>query len=170
MNAIIIREPSLSDEHEFLSVMQKSKSLHYPWVQAPQTKQEFEAYIQRSELSTHKCYLVICKDKIVGVYNISEIVRGFFQNAYLGFYATIEGVGQGYMRSGLELVLEKAFTEIALHRLEANIQPKNERSIKLIKSMGFRREGYSPKYLKVNDEWQDHERWAMTTEDWENIK
>lgn len=74
--------------------------------------------------------------------------------------------GQGYMKAGLNLILEKAFTEIALHRLEANIQPDNTHSIALVKSQGFHQEGYSPRYLKINDEWRDHERWAITDEDW----
>ena len=104
--------------------------------------------------------------ELAGVIHISEIVRGGFQSAYLGYYAFVPYAGQGYMRAGLEKVVERAFSEHHLHRVEANIQPGNSRSIKLVKSLGFRCEGFSPRYLKIARRWRDHERWALTVEDW----
>ena len=68
--------------------------------------------------------------------------------------------------TALKLVMNKAFTELGLHRLEANIQPDNNDSIILVKHNGFRKEGFSPRYLRINDKWSDHERWAITKEDW----
>lgn len=65
------------------------------------------------------------------------------------------------MHEGLKAVVSHAFNELKLHRLEANIQPGNEASIALVRSLGFSREGYSPRYLKVGGEWRDHERWAL---------
>lgn len=61
-----------------------------------------------------------------------------------------------------------AFGELDLHRLEANIQPDNERSIRLVVRLGCRREGYSPRYVKVAGKWRDHERWALLAEDWQS--
>jgi ribosomal-protein-alanine N-acetyltransferase len=69
------------------------------------------------------------------------------------------------MSAGLELVLARAFGELGLHRLEANIQPKNLRSKELVRRSGFRCEGLSPRYLKIAGRWRDHERWAITVED-----
>jgi ribosomal-protein-alanine N-acetyltransferase len=71
------------------------------------------------------------------------------------------------MNAGLRLILQTVFEDLKLHRLEANIQPENNRSIHLVKNNGFRKEGYSPRYLKINGVWRDHERWAMTFEDWQ---
>ena len=71
----------------------------------------------------------------------------------------------GYMAEGLGLALRRAFTDLGLHRLEANIQPVNDRSIALVRSAGFRLEGYSPRFLKIAGRWRDHERWAITVED-----
>jgi ribosomal-protein-alanine N-acetyltransferase len=65
------------------------------------------------------------------------------------------------MKEGLAQVIEHAFNDMGLHRLEANIQPDNERSIRLVESLGFECEGYSPRYLKINGKWRDHERWAI---------
>ena len=70
------------------------------------------------------------------------------------------------MREAMDLLLREAFTELGLHRLEANIQPGNERSIALAKRAGFELEGFSPRYLKIGGRWRDHERWAIRAETW----
>jgi Acetyltransferase (GNAT) domain len=63
------------------------------------------------------------------------------------------------------IVVRHAFGALGLHRLEANIQPANRRSIRLVRRAGFRREGFSRRYLKIFGRWRDHERWAITAED-----
>ena len=103
---------------------------------------------------------------LAGVVNLSEIVRGGFQSAYLGYYAFAPYAGRGLMKEGLAQVITHAFKVMKLHRLEANVQPGNRRSKALVKSLGFRREGLSPRYLKIAGRWRDHERWAILSEDW----
>jgi ribosomal-protein-alanine N-acetyltransferase len=99
--------------------------------------------------------------ELAGYVGISEIVRGSFQSAYMGYYAFAGQEGQGLMRETLQLVLRVAFDEMKLHRVEANIQPENAASIALVRSIGFQKEGYSPRYLKIRGRWRDHERWAI---------
>jgi ribosomal-protein-alanine N-acetyltransferase len=70
------------------------------------------------------------------------------------------------MRAALGLAVRMAFTELKLHRLEANIQPGNAASIALAARCGFAREGFSPRYLKIAGRWRDHERWAIRRETW----
>jgi ribosomal-protein-alanine N-acetyltransferase len=74
------------------------------------------------------------------------------------------------MAQGLSAVIDRAFHDLGLHRLEANIQPSNAASLALVKKLGFEREGYSPHYLMVNSDWRDHERWAIRVEIWEMAK
>jgi ribosomal-protein-alanine N-acetyltransferase len=105
-------------------------------------------------------------DELIGVVDLSEIVRGAFQSAYLSFYAHARHAGQGLMKEGVGAVVERAFREHRLHRVEANIQPGNRASLHLVRTLGFRREGFSPKYLKIGGRWRDHERWALTREVW----
>lgn len=164
---INIRQPLLKDADSFIEMMQKSKKLHYPWINAPLCIEEFLSYLERMNKPNAKGFLVFVDEiHIAGVFNISEIVRGCFKSAYLGFYGTATYTGQGIMSKALKLVLKEIFTTLDLHRVEANIQPANTKSIQLVAANGFKQEGYSPRYLKINHEWCDHERWALTYEDW----
>ena len=113
--------------------------------------------------------MLVCRredDAILGFFNLSQIVRGSLQSAYLGYAVGKPFAGQGYMREGIELVLRHAFLTLRLHRIEANIQPGNGASIALARGAGFRREGFSPRYLKIGGRWRDHERWAILAEEW----
>jgi RimJ/RimL family protein N-acetyltransferase len=163
---IQIREPTLEDQIDFIAAMQASENHHFPWVNAPKTPEEFQRYLERSQDPRHQSFLVLEETgNIAGVFNLNEIVRGAFQSAYLGFYAVEGYAGKGIMSVGLKQVLARAFNQMGLHRLEANIQPDNSRSIYLVKNNGFKKEGFSPRYLNINGEWKDHERWAIIQED-----
>src|SRR5262249_14973211 len=141
---------------------------HKPWVQAPATIDAFERYIQRVSTPGFAGFFVVVKTsrELAGVINISEIVHGSFQSGYLGYYAFAPHSGQGYMTEGLRAVVSRAFHVLRLHRLEANIQPGNTHSQRLVQRLGFRNEGFSPRYLKIAGRWRDHERWAVTAEEW----
>ncbi|MEO0652987.1 MAG: GNAT family N-acetyltransferase [Planctomycetota bacterium] len=104
--------------------------------------------------------------ELAGNFNLGEICRGNFESAYLGYNAFVPFAGKGYMRAGLRQVLRFAFVDLGLHRLEANIQPGNEASLALARGAGFKREGFSPKYLRIAGLWRDHERWALVADDW----
>jgi ribosomal-protein-alanine N-acetyltransferase len=88
------------------------------------------------------------------------------QSGYLGYYAFAPHQRQGLMTEGLALVIDDAFRRLRLHRLEANIQPGNAASLRLVRRLGFRREGYSRRYLAIRGRWRDHERWAILAEEW----
>ena len=112
-------------------------------------------------------YWVVTEDRsLAGVINVSEIVRGAFCSGYLGYYAFVPHEGKGYMSRGLATVLKDVFRVRGLHRVEANIQRGNDYSRILVQRHGFRLEGFSPRYLKIAGRWRDHERWALTIEDW----
>ena len=151
-----------------MALIKASRHVLRPWVAPPATGAAYTAYLRRSRRATERAFLV-CRledHRIAGVINVSQIFHGNFRSAYLGYYAGAPFVGQGYMSDGLRLVLRRAFVTLGLHRLEANIQPRNRASIRLVKRAGFRREGFSPRYLKVFGRWRDHERWALLAEDW----
>ncbi|HSD37991.1 MAG TPA: GNAT family protein [Rhodocyclaceae bacterium] len=165
---IELRAPVAADIPALLRATRASRHLHSPWVKAPATAQALEAWLERSAYDDYQSLLAIRRNdrSLVGVFNFSQIVRGLFCNAYLGYYALAPNAGRGYMRTALPLVLNAGFGRLALHRIEANIQPDNLASRTLLQSAGFRLEGFSPKYLKIGGRWCDHERWAILNEEW----
>jgi [ribosomal protein S5]-alanine N-acetyltransferase len=169
---VYIRPPTAEDGHEFISLMRASRSFHKPWASAPTDEGRFAAYLADSHRDNFAAFLVCRRedDAIIGFFNISQIVRRGLNSAFLGYSVGERFAGQGYMREGLELVLRAAFVDLKLHRLEANIQPGNVPSIALARGAGFRREGFSPRYLKIGGRWRDHERWALLSEDWRRRK
>jgi ribosomal-protein-alanine N-acetyltransferase len=173
---VYLRRPVQRDASPFLTAVESSKRLHRLWVEPPSTTSRFASYVRRfsgprsrdSRHATHVGVLVCRREDHapVGVFNFSEIVRGAFQSAYLGYYGFAGHSGQGYMSEGLALVLRVGFGTLRLHRIEVNVQPANTRSISLVRRGGFTREGYSRRYVKIAGRWRDHERWALLAEDW----
>jgi ribosomal-protein-alanine N-acetyltransferase len=102
--------------------------------------------------------------ELAGFINLNEIVRGPYQRGLLGYGAFTPSAGQGYMSEALHLMIGYAFDELGLHRLEADIQPINVASQRLVEKAGFRNEGMSPGFILINGEWMDHQRWALTNE------
>ena len=165
---IKLKHPSIRDEEAFLSAVRRSRSLHKGLVSPPSTPEKYQRFVRSLRRRNCTGFLVTVKDSgdLVGVVDVNEIVRGLFQSAYLGYYAFTPHAGCGLMRQGIEQVLKYCFEVLKLHRLEANIQPQNARSIALVESLGFEKEGYSPRYLKICGKWRDHERWAILKERW----
>jgi ribosomal-protein-alanine N-acetyltransferase len=168
MAAVMVRGPRPLDQTAFLQAVRRSRNLHHPWVAPPASTSDYRSYLAKQKEAGERSFLVclIGSGDFVGVVNLNEIVRGSFQSAYLGYYAFEPYAGKGLMRQGMALVIDEAFNKLRLHRLEANIQPENAASLHLVRSLGFRREGYSQRYLKINGRWRDHERWALLSEDW----
>ncbi len=157
-----------ADQTEFVALMRASRSFHRPWATAPTDDDRFAAYLADARRPDFEAMLVCRLDDqaIVGFFNLSQIARGYLQSAYLGYAVGKPFARRGYMTAGIGLVLRHAFTTLRLHRIEANIQPDNHASISLASGAGFRREGFSPRYLKIGGRWRDHERWAILAEDW----
>lgn len=169
---VYLRPPRKSDQSEFLAAVARSRRLHRGWVIAPKTPYAFRRFVKRfasrKARPTHLGFLVFHKedDALVGVFNFSEIVRSAFKCAYLGYYAFTPQTGAGLMTEGIALALDVAFRKLRLHRVEVNVQPHNRRSLALAKRVGFTREGYARRYVKIAGRWRDHVRLAMLAEDW----
>ncbi len=163
-----LRPARPDDVDEYTELMRASRDHLRPWYYGAETVNGFEDLLRRSRADDYELLLLCLKDggSIAGSFSLSQIFRGAFQNAYLGFAAGAAYAGQGYMREGMELTLRHVFDTLHLHRVEANVQPANERSRGLVERCGFRLEGFSPSYLKIGGHWRDHQRYALTIEDW----
>ncbi len=165
---VVLREATREDREEFLRLNRASRRFYRGLASPPVTARQFAAYLARRRRADCPGFL-ICRaadGAIVGGITFSELVRGSFQSAYLGYQIAAPFARQGYMTEALDLALGFAFRRLGLHRVEANIQPGNRASIALVRRAGFRREGFSPRYLKIGGRWRDHERWALVAEDW----
>ena len=165
---IYVRFLEAADSEEFIALNRASRSFHRGLASPPVRADQFHALLDRCRRPDMTCFL-ICRVEdgaIVGSINLSQIFRGGFQSAYLGYHVGAKFAHQGYMSEALGLVLRYSFEKLRLHRLEANIQPSNYASIALVKRAGFVHEGFSRRYLKICGRWRDHERWAIIVEDW----
>ncbi|MFJ2752141.1 GNAT family N-acetyltransferase [Streptomyces sp. NPDC087297] len=155
---------TLADQDEFCALVRASAELHRPWMQLPASAAEFGDWMRRFDDGANQGFLVRVRETgaAAGMVNINSIIRGRYQGASLGYAAFAPSAGHGYMTEGLTAILEYAFTDLRLHRLEANIQPANKASLALVRRLGFRYEGLSPEYLYIDGGWRDHERWAVT--------
>ena len=165
---VALRVLERSDREAFLALARESRELHRPWTYPPERSDQFDDLFARSRRDDFACLVASLTEderEIAGVFTISQIVRGAFQSAYLGYYAHQRHAGRGLMREAMEQVLDHAFGPLALHRLEANIQPGNQPSIALARGAGFRLEGFSPRYLLIGGQWRDHERYAITADE-----
>lgn len=163
---VTLRAPDESDRTAFTSGVRASVQLHDPWLDPSDPDAWFDRLLARNDTETDRSLLVCADDGgPAGVYNLSQIFYGPFRNAYLGYYALVPYAGRGLMRAGMKLLLDHAFSEMGLHRLQANIQPENAASIALVRGAGFRCEGLALRYLMFDGAWRDHEQWAITAED-----
>jgi len=147
----------------YLDFLKRNEAFHKPWVYHSIEPKFYDHYLRRIKRGvTQGCFVFDIKtDQLLGVVNINNIQLGSLRMASLGYYGDKDYSGRGYMTEGMGLVLRYAVEDLGLHRLEANIQPDNIASRKLVKRLGFQKEGFSPDYMQIGGKWRDHERWAI---------
>jgi [ribosomal protein S5]-alanine N-acetyltransferase len=163
-----LRRLEAADQTAYLQAVRASRRLHRPWSYPADTAARFAVLLKRPGTET---YLILLNedDAWAGTATLGNIVLGNLRGAYLGYEAFVPHDGRGYTTEGLSLVLRHAFGALGLHRVEANVQPENARSIALVERLGFRREGYSPRYLKIGGRWRDHVRYAIRADEFGSI-
>src|SRR5271165_165498 len=134
---VFLSKPDADCETEILDAARRSEDLHHPWVFPPSNHEEYESYLERIREGRTIGFLVRYKSDncLAGVVNASEPVMGVFRSAYLGFYAFSGFAAKGYMTEGMSLLLDYAFEELGFHRLEANVQPANFASSRMVERL-----------------------------------
>lgn len=172
--AVYLRYPHPRDREAFVVMRRESKDHLQPWEPRPPKgfdafgHDQFDFVYKSRSLAGQERLLIFATDDdtLVGQASLGAITRGPLQSAYMGYWIGAAHTGRGYMTEAVALMLRHAFMTVKLHRVEANIQPHNHPSLAVVKKNGFRLEGYSPRYLQIDGVWADHERWAITIEDW----
>lgn len=165
---VFLRYSETSDFEEFTELNKSSRAVYKGLVSPPLDRKTFDAFLTRNESEANESFFFCLNsnEAIAGAINLSQIFRYGFQNAYLGYYVGSRFAGLGLTTEAIGLMLVHAFKNLKLHRIEANVQPENLASVAVLKKNGFTKEGFSPKYLKISGRWRDHERWAITRENW----
>ena len=163
-----ISAPTKDCAEAFLGFTRANEAFHHPWVHPATDAAGYRAYLERLELTGAHGFLIVrnADAAVVGVININDVILGGFRSGSLGYYGDGNFARRGYMTEGLTLVLDHAFGTLGLHRIESNLQPGNDASRGLVQRLGFRKEGFSPRFLQIDGEWRDHERWAILNEEW----
>lgn len=165
---ILLRSPEPGDCDEFTQLMNRSARPFRGLVGPFKGRKQFDNYLKRCARDDFFGFL-ICRGEdgvILGNINLFHVIRLGLQSGCVGYLVGAPYTRQGYATEALQLLLRFAFQEVKLHRVEANIQPRNIASIALAKRAGFSKEGFSPRYIKIAGRWRDHERWALLVEDW----
>ncbi len=160
-----LRPVAREDGPAILAAQAASREHLAGWIDPLTDLDAFAAWFALAD-GRHKVSFVIeTAAGLAGIVNLGGIIRGAYQGASIGYYGFAGRIGGGVMTRGVGLALAQAFGPLGLHRVEANIQPGNARSLALVARLGFRHEGYSPRYLRIAGAWRDHERWALLADD-----
>ena len=175
---MLLRPLRAEDRAAFVHMHEVSRDFIDPWMARHQDCETlealFELQLQRSieGFARGKDLRLAGFDesaRLVGMFNLNEIIRGAFQNAYAGWKVSVEVAHQGYGTEAVTALLDLAFAPppqgLGLHRVQANIIPRNYRSIGLAEKVGFRREGLAKNYLLIAGRWQDHLMYAKLAEE-----
>ena len=176
----LLRTLRSEDRVEFVRVHEISREHFGSWMPAQAPGQSLDDLFQdelvRAETGaregTEIRWIAILPDgRMAGVFSLSQIFRGAFQNAYASWRVSIDQIGQGIATAGLIALLDLAFAPepdgLGLHRVQANIIPSNRASVRVAEKAGFRLEGEAENYLKIDGRWQNHLMFAKLAEEHE---
>lgn len=104
--------------------------------------------------------------QVVGEVNLNNVIRGALQSGTIGYWIDQRQAGNAYVAEAVVVVMQFAFEQLMLHRLEICIVPRNQRSRRIMEKLAIRDEGTAERYLEINGAWEDHVRYAITAEEW----
>lgn len=176
---LILRMPVLEDAPAVVRYLKENRAHLAPWSPGFPTgfftKPFWEERIRQASLewkaeTALRLYMFSRQDptRVIGAINFTQIFRGPFQNAYLGYSIAASEQGKGLMTEGLRAAIAFVFRKMNLHRISANHMPTNIRSREVLRRLGFSVEGYARDYLLMNGVWEDHVLTTLVNPGWKN--
>lgn len=140
----------------------------------PDTTKDRDAFLVRCsarererQLGTGYGFGIFVDGRFAGEINLNAVQRGPFQCAYVGYWIDELHAGKGYTPEAVVALARFVFEELHLHRIQISIIPRNKASRRVVDKLALRDEGIALRYLEINGEWEDHVRYALTREEWE---
>jgi ribosomal-protein-alanine N-acetyltransferase len=175
---LVLRPPRTADVPEIRRLLRHNHVHLKPWNPAPPPGEDPSTLTEVSKTvlkqrrdwkhGTSFVFMVApigAPSRLIGKIALNGVLRGAMYGAYLGYWMDVDHVGKGLATEAIAAVLDFAFGPANLHRVQAAIMPKNERSLRVIEKLGFRREGYAERYLQIAGRWEDHILFAKTREE-----
>jgi [ribosomal protein S5]-alanine N-acetyltransferase len=119
------------------------------------------------QLGTGYGFGIFIENMFAGEVTLSSIQRGPFQSGFIGYWIDQALAGQSYVPEAVVTTLQFAFEGLGLHRIEISIIPRNQASLRVVEKLGLRMEGIAERFLEIDGMWEDHVRFAITSEEWE---
>jgi ribosomal-protein-alanine N-acetyltransferase len=175
---VVLRPLVVGDFEDWREVRQRSRSWLVKWEPRPlpgqpdatEDRRVFAARCgareRERQLGSGYGFGIFVGGRFSGEINLSSVQRGPYQNAYVGYWIDEAMAGHSYTPEAFVVVCRFAFEELALHRLQASIIPRNVASRRVAEKLGLRDEGVAVRYLEINGVWEDHVRYAITSEEW----
>lgn len=173
---IYLRPLKLDDARDLLALRVRNRAFLQPWEPA-QSNDHFtlawqteviEQAIANWESGAGYAFGIFHADTddLIGRVNLSNVVRGAWESCTIGYFVDQSYTGRGYMTEAVRLAVRFAFEEAKLHRVQAEVMPRNQASIRVLEKVGFHYEGYAEYYLKINGVWEHHNIYSITREHW----
>ncbi len=168
-----------SDFAEWQAVRRANRDWLAPWEPTPPTSQpdvvedrvafaaRCSARDRERQMDAGYGFGVFVEGRLVGEMNLSGVQRGPFQSGHVGYWIDYRCAGREYTPEALVVVLDFSFETLRLHRVQISIIPRNQASRRVVEKLGIRSEGIALRYLEINGNWEDHVRYAITTEEWQ---
>jgi [ribosomal protein S5]-alanine N-acetyltransferase len=176
---VLLRPLAVSDFPAWQEVRRRNADWLTKWeaqrvVGQPDVVEDRDAYSVRCsarqrerQLGTGYGFGIFVNGDFAGEINLTAVQRGPFQSAYVGYWIDEKHAGNGYMPESVIVVAQFAFEELHLHRIQISIIPRNTASRRVVEKLGIRDEGIALRYLEINGVWEDHVRYGLTIEEWD---
>lgn len=175
---LVLRAPRTDDVADLRRLLRHNREHLSPWNPAPEPGVDPTSITvvsnmilrHRREWKTGRAFAFMLSLReepgtFIGKIALTGIHRGALNGAYLGYFMDVDQQGAGLCTEGIRAVLDFAFGPAGLHRIQAAIMPRNAKSLRVIDKLGFRREGYAERYLRIAGTWEDHILFARTLEE-----
>lgn len=154
-----------SENRDFFEQFSMIRAVDYYTIEGQ--RKRIAEYQERMKKDTeyHFGIFTASDDTLIGTVSLFQIIRGALQTAFIGYFLDKAHNGKGLMTEAVRLVVDYAFHELKLHRIEAGVMPRNLGSMRVLEKAGFHKEGIARKNVKINGVWEDHQVLAILNPD-----